>query len=61
LTELRGYDAWKTTEDEPRRATGPRLEPPAVCYECGEDVHDPIELDWHAFCSLACRDRWARR
>lgn len=41
--------------------SGPRREPPAVCYECGEDVPDAPFFGDRTCGAAECRDRAAQR
>jgi hypothetical protein len=56
----RDIAAIATWEREPDgyigRSTGPRREPPAVCYNCGRELDDVTALLYGAFCSGACSE-----
>lgn len=51
------------SDERAHRSTGPRREPPACCYNCGEDIDEQpvISPDRHTFCSRQCLDAWVRR
>jgi hypothetical protein len=48
--------------DETPHARGPRSEPPAVCYICGEDVPPGQRFGFEACCDKReCREATVRR
>lgn len=46
---------WDRDDSYINRSTGPRREPPAVCYTCGDDVPDTPRFGTEATCDDCAR------